>query len=71
MCVWYFEPFFSSYCVKNKKKLSHPSRVSIRGCDDQAVLIRALPVQRLPQKQEADPAETVKGDRGVTSGLFV
>lgn len=33
-----------------KKKVSHPSGVSIRGCDDQAVLIRALSVQRLPQK---------------------
>lgn len=51
MYVWYFEQFFFFQLMRlKKKKVSHPSGVSIRGCDDQAVLIRALSVQRLPQK---------------------
>lgn len=38
----------------------HPSRVPIGGGDNQKVLVGILSVQRLSQKQQANPAERVQ-----------
>ena len=66
-CLRVVNPVESSQWFKKKKRaVPHPSRVAVRRCDNQTVLVGGLSVQRLSKQEEANPAE-----RGVREDILI